>query len=217
MADYRALKKQLGFVPKNLRKKIPGEPYSREQAVRVYIWNKLGYDVPGISKQDLKDLSDYVADNADLQVFADQVIAIQKGDYAKPKEVWQAGTITTDIQESIKTGVRAKYLTQWQNNVDVIFSEKNMNKLEAAYGKKWRKAMENMLGRMKTGRNRNFSDDSLTARFTDWLQGSIGAIMFFNSRSSLLQNLSSINFLNFTLVLILHGLNCNGFPQNKDQ
>ena len=198
MADYRALKKQLGFVPKNLRKKIPGEPYSREQAVRVYIWNKLGYDVPGISKQDLKDLSEHVADNADLQVFADQVIAIQKGEYAKPKEGWPAGTITTDIQESINTGVRAKYLTQWQNNVDVIFSEKNMNKLEAAYGKKWRKAMENMLGRMKTGRNRNFSDDSLTARFTDWLQGSIGAIMFFNSRSSLLQNLSSINFLNFT-------------------
>ncbi|MHC5090261.1 MAG: hypothetical protein ACYSOJ_01325 [Planctomycetota bacterium] len=198
MQDYRALKKQLGFVPKNLRKKLPGEPFTREQAVRVYIWNKLGYDVPGISNQDLKELSEYVADNADLQVFADQVIDIQKGEYAKPKEGWPAGTITTDIQESINTGVRAKYLTQWQNNVDVIFSEKNMNKLEAAYGKKYRKAMENMLGRMKTGRNRNFSDDSLTARFTDWLQGSIGAIMFFNSRSALLQNLSSINFLNFT-------------------
>ena len=198
MQDYRALKKQLGFVPKNLRKKMPGEPYTREQAVRVYIWNKLGYDVPGISKQDLKDLSIYVADNADLQVFADQVIAIQKGEYAKPKEGWPAGTITTDIQESINTGVRAKYLTQWQNNVDVIFSEKNMNKLEAAYGKKWRKATENMLGRMKTGRNRNFSDDSLTARFTDWLQGSIGTIMFFNSRSALLQTISSVNFLNFT-------------------
>jgi hypothetical protein len=198
MQDYRALKKQLGFVPKNLRKKIPGEPYTREQAVRVYIWNKLGYDVPGISKQDLKELSVHVADNADLQVFADQVIAIQKGDYAKPKEGWPAGTITTDIQESINKGVRAKYLTQWQNNVDVIFSEKNMNKLEAAYGKKWRKAMENMLERMKTGRNRRFSDDSLTGRFTDWLQGSIGTIMFFNSRSALLQTISSVNFLNFT-------------------
>ncbi len=198
MQDYRALKKQLGFVPKNLRRKIPGEPYTREQAARVYIWNKLGYDVPGISKQDLKELSNYVADNADLQVFADQVIAIQKGDYAKPKEGWPAGTITTDIQESINKGVRAKYLTQWQNNVDVIFSEKNMNKLQAAYGKKYRKALENMLDRMKTGRNRRFSDDSLTGRFTDWLQGSIGAIMFFNSRSALLQTISSVNFLNFT-------------------
>jgi len=37
MADYRALKKQLGFVPKNLRAKVPGEPFTREQAVRVYI------------------------------------------------------------------------------------------------------------------------------------------------------------------------------------
>jgi hypothetical protein len=198
MQDYRALKKQLGFVPKNLRAKVPGEPFTREQAVRVYMWNKLGYDVPGISKQDLKELSEYVADNADLQVFADQVIAIQKGEYAKPKEGWPAGTITTDIQESINTGVRAKYLTQWQNNVDVIFSEKNMNKLEAAYGKKYRVAMENMLERMRTGRNRRFSDDSLTGRFTDWLQGSVGAIMFFNSRSALLQTISSINFLNFT-------------------
>jgi hypothetical protein len=198
MQDYRALKKQLGFVPKNLRAKVPGEPFTREQAVRVYIWNTQGYDVPGISKQDLKELTEYVTENPDLQVFADQVIAIQKGEYAKPKEGWPAGTITTDIQESINTGVRAKYLTQWQNNVDVVFSEKNMNKLEAAYGKKYRIALENMLDRMKTGRNRNFSDDSLTARFTDWLQGSIGAIMFFNSRSSLLQNLSSINFLNFT-------------------
>ena len=198
MQDYRALKKQLGFVPKNLRKKLPGEPFTREQAVRVYIWNKLGYDVPGISKQDLKELSMHVADNADLQVFADQVIAIQKGEYAKPKQGWPAGTITTDIQESINTGVRAKYLQQWQDNVDVIFSEKNMNKLEAAYGKPYRKAMENMLQRMKTGRNRTFSDDSLTGRFTDWLQGSIGTIMFFNTRSALLQTISAVNFINFT-------------------
>ena len=51
MQDYRALKKQLGVVPKNLRAKVPGEPFTREQAVRVYIWNKLGYDVPGVSKR----------------------------------------------------------------------------------------------------------------------------------------------------------------------
>jgi len=199
MQDYRALKKQLGVVPKDLRKKIPGEPYTREQAVRVYIWNKQGTEVPGISKQDLKDLTKYVQDNADLQVFADQVIAIQKGDqYASPQAGWPAGSITTDILRSINTGVRAKYLQQWQDNVDVIFSEKNMNKLEAAYGKPYRKAMENMLQRMKTGRNRNFSDDSLTGRFTDWLQGSIGTIMFFNTRSALLQTISSVNFINFT-------------------
>ena len=36
MNDYKLLKKQLEIVPKNLRKKVPGEPFTREQAVRVY-------------------------------------------------------------------------------------------------------------------------------------------------------------------------------------
>jgi hypothetical protein len=199
MQDYRALKKQLKVVPKDLRKKIPGEPFTREQAVRVYIWNTQGMEVPGISETDLKDLTDFVENNEELKTFADQLIYIQKGDeYAKPKEGWPAGSITTDLLESINTVKRAKYLEQWKANKDIIFSEENMNKLEAAYGKKYRVALENMLERMQSGRNRRFSDDSLTGRFTDWLQGSIGTIMFFNTRSALLQTISSINFVNFT-------------------
>ena len=199
MNDYKSLKKQLEIVPKNLRKKVPGEPFTREQAVRVYIWDKQGMDIPGISKKDQADLSKYVSDNAELQVFADQLIAIQKGDqYAGPKEGWPAGTITTDMLEGLNTTKRAKYLEQWQQNVDIVFSEKNLNKLEAAYGKPYRLAMENMLQRMKSGRNRNFQGDTLTGRFTDWVTGSIGTIMFFNTRSALLQTISSINFINFT-------------------
>jgi hypothetical protein len=199
MNDYKQLKKQLEIVPKDLRKKVPGEPFTREQAVRVYIWNKQGMDIPGISKKDQADLSKYVSDNAELQVFADRLIAIQKGDqYAGPKEGWPAGTITTDMLEGLNTIKRAKYLEQWQQNADVIFSEKNLNKLEAAYGKPYRLAMENMLQRMKSGRNRNFQGDTLTGRFTDWVTGSIGTIMFFNTRSALLQTISSINFVNFT-------------------
>ena len=199
MQDYRALKKQLKVVPKDLRKKIPGEPFTREQAVRVYIWNTQGMKVPGISEADLKELTNFVNKNEDLKTFANQLIYIQKGDqYAAPKEGWPADSITTDLLENINTVKRAKYLEQWKANKDIIFSEENLNKLEAAYGKKYRKALENMLGRMESGRNRNFSDDTLTARFTDWLQGSVGTIMFFNTRSALLQTLSSINFINFT-------------------
>ena len=184
MQDYRALKKQLKVVPKDLRKKIPGEPFTREQAVRVYVWNTQGMKVPGISETDLKELTDFVDKNEDLKTFANQLIYIQKGDqYAAPKEGWPSGSITTDLLENINTVKRAKYLEQWKANKDIIFSEENLNKLEAAYGKKYRKALENMLGRMESGRNRNFSDDTLTARFTDWLQGSVGTIMFFNTRS----------------------------------
>jgi hypothetical protein len=147
----------------------------------------------------MQDLSDFVEGKEDLKTFADQLMYIQKGDqYAGPKEGWPAGTITTDMLEGLNTIKRAKALEQWQANADEIFSEENLNKLEAAYGKPYRKAMENMLQRMKSGRNRNFQGDTLTGRVTDWLTGSIGTIMFFNTRSALLQTISSINFVNFT-------------------
>ena len=198
MDDYKALKKQLGVVPKNLQKSIPGEPYTREQAVRVYIWDKQGMSIPGLSKTDLKDLNDFVNKNKDLQVFADQLINIHKADgYAAPNSGWLAGTITTDIQTSIGTQKRAKHLAEWQQNVDIIFSEKNLNKMEAAFGKAHREALEGILKRMRTGINRSFQTDNLTGRVTDWLTNSIGTIMFFNTRSALLQTISAVNFINF--------------------
>ena len=199
MNDYRALKKNLKIVPKNLRKKLPGEPFTKEQAVRVYIWNQQGLEVPGLSKTDLKELTSFVEENPDLKVFADQLININKGDkYAPPKDFWTSGTISTDLIEGLNTIKRAKYLELWQQNANEIFSTANLNKLEAAYGKPYRDALENMLQRMKTGRNRTFAGDGLTARVTDWLTNSVGAIMFFNTRSAILQTISSINFINFS-------------------
>mgnify|MGYP003145810408 FL=1 len=199
MDDYKALKKQLGVVPKNLRKKIPGEEFTNEQAVRVYIWNKQGMDIPGLSKADLKELTDYIEKNLDLKVFGDQLIAINKTEgYTAPTSSWLGGTITTDIMRGLGTTKRAKHLQQWQQNVDIIFSEKNLNKLEAANGKAYRVALEGILQRMKTGRNRAFTGDSITGKVTDWLTNSIGTIMFFNTRSALLQTISAVNFVNFS-------------------
>jgi hypothetical protein len=199
MEDYKALKKQLGVVPKDLNKKIPGDIYTNEQAVRVYIWNKQGMTIPGLSKADLKELTDYIDNKPELKVFGDQLIAINKDDgYAAPTSGWLAGTTTTDIMRGLGTTKRAKHLQQWQQNVDIIFSEKNLNKLEAANGKPYRVALEGILQRMKTGRNRSFTGDSMTGKVTDWLTNSIGTIMFFNTRSALLQTISAVNFVNFT-------------------
>ena len=199
MNDFKALKKELKVVPKTLKKKIPGENFTQEQAVRVYIWNKQGMSIPGMAQGDIKELTDFIEKNPDLVIFADQLIEMQKGDqYAQPTEGWLAGNITTDLIEGINTVKRSKYLEVWQQNVDEIFSEPNLNKLEAAYGKNYRVALENILRRMKTGKNRSFGGDTLTGRVTDWLTNSIGAIMFFNTRSAVLQTISAINFINFS-------------------
>jgi len=197
-AAFRAVKKDLGIVPRDLKKKIKGEDFNQEQAIRVYIWNKQGYKVPGISKNDVTFLSNYTENNAKLKDFADKIIAINRGqDYLKPSEDWAVGTITTDIQGALNTSRRAEYLKQWQENVDVIFSKENMNKLEAAYGIKYRKAMESILGRMKSGRNRTFGGDPRVERFVDWWKSSTGVTMFFNTKSAALQTLSSVNFIDF--------------------
>ena len=197
--DFKALKKLLNVSPKDLNKKITGEPYTVGNAVRVYTWGQQGMKVPGLSKADQKTLEDYVTADENLQLFANELIAINKDNgYPKPQDGWLAGTITTDLLSGLNTVVRAKYLKQWQGNVNEVFNETNLNKLEAAYGKSYREALENILGRMKSGSNRGAMGDTLTGRFVDWLNGSIGAIMFFNMRSAVLQTISAVNFVNWS-------------------
>ena len=130
--DFRALKKTLKIVPKNLKKKLPGEPFTTEQAVRVWIWNQIGKDVPGLDDADVKTLVDYVNSRPDLQSFGTEIMKLNKGTaYASPTDSWNTGTITTDLLETLNTTKRKEYLELWQQNVDIIFSEKNLNKLEA--------------------------------------------------------------------------------------
>ena len=197
MSDFKALKKELN-VPKNLRK-VNDSGYTNEQAVRVFLFDQMDESVPGLSKKDLKELKDIVINDPKLSVFADQILAITKGDgYAKPGQSWQAGTITTDLIDLLNDVKRKKYLEEWQQNADAIFTEQNLNKLEALYGTKYREALENSLHRMKTGKNRMFSGNRLSNQILDYINGSIGTIMFFNTRSAILQTISSINFINWS-------------------
>ena len=198
--DFKALKEVLvkqGVIPKNLNKKAFGE-YTIQDVARVLAWNKQGFDVPGISKADLKQILDYAKENPAIDVFAQNLIDINKGDgYAAPNADWLGGTISTDLLDGLRTGKRSKYLQQWQENVDLIFSPKNLNKMEAAFGTKYREAMEDMLGRMKSGRNRSNNIGRLENRLLDYINNSVGTVMFFNMRSALLQTISAINFIDF--------------------
>ena len=69
--------------------------------------------------------------------------------------------------------------------------------MEAAYGTNWRAAIEDSIRRMKSGSNRPEGGDSTTRGILDWLNNSVGAVMFLNTRSALLQTISSVNFINW--------------------
>ena len=199
-SGFKALKKQLKVVPKDLRKEAI-EGFTFEQAIRVHTWNKQGMKVEGLSKRDLKELSEIIEKNPELNAFSEQLIELGKGEgYPAPPKDWLAGSISTDLRTGLNRGGRAKYLeaTGYTENIGKIYSKENLNKLEALYGNKYRVALENMLGRMRTGINRKPSANALENRALDWINNANGVTMFLNARSAVLQTISSLNYINWT-------------------
>ncbi len=197
--DFRALKKELSGVPKSLKEYTESGAFTKEHAVRVAIWNKLGYEIPGISKKVKAELLKTIKNDAELNVFTNEIMKITKGDgYAKPENSWVGGNIAMDMVSLINKVKRKKHLEVWQNNADKLFSQENLNKLEGAYGKNYVTTLTRTLGRMKTGSNRKWGGNETIEKWNDWVNGSVGAIMFLNTRSAVLQTISNINYINFT-------------------
>jgi len=197
-ADFKALKAQFKTIPTTLKKEAV-DGFTYETALRVYIWNQQGYEIPGLAKKDIKELTSFIEKDNDLKMFANELMVIQKTKpYNPPTENWLSGTITTDVIGGINTTNRAEYLQEWQQNVDIIFSPKNITKLEAAYGSAYVSALKNILRRMKTGSNKSNTDSKIVNDVLNWVNSSVGAIMFLNTRSAVLQTISSINFINWS-------------------
>ena len=197
--EYSALKKQFPNVVKSLNDKVGGTDFTVDNAIRVYLWNMAGFEVPGISESQKKLLIDHVAKNAELVAFADVLSNITRrpDGYVKPKDFWIAQNIGSDLH-GIAEGVnREEFLTEWKENKDLVFSKENLNKIEAIYGTNFREALEDILYRMETGSNRPTGRTSTENKFINWINGSVGAVMFLNMRSAALQGLSMVNFLNF--------------------
>ncbi len=205
--NYKALKKELGIVPRTLKKNFKYEDengnmkeslFTKEDAIRVYTWDAQGFEIPGLSNVDLPILVNYVNSNPDLKAFADKLLGLNKNvDPKAPTESWPAGTITSDLLNTLNTDGRKQLLEVWQQNVDAIFTPTNLNKLEAAYGKSYVTALKDSLRRMRTGRNSTPTSNNVTDGIVRWLNAAVGNIMFLNRRSAVLQLISFTNFINF--------------------
>ena len=197
--DYKALRKKYPKVIKSLNNTVPGTKFTVDNAIRVYLWNKAGFDIPGITDSDVGKLINYVNADTDTAAFAESlgIVSRRPDGYIKPSNYWVAETVGSDLTDIANSVNRSEFLTEWQDNIDKVFSSENMNKIEAIYGPNFKYALENMLTRMKTGSNIPTGRDGDTNNFLQWINGSVGAVMFFNSRSALLQTLSTVNFIDF--------------------
>jgi hypothetical protein len=203
LSKFRALKKKINKVlgSTSLSKELGKEAidgFTNEDAIRVWLWDNQQMDIPGLNEKDIAKIKNKVMKNPPLAMYALKLRGLLQGKYPEPGNNWEGGNISYDIQQNLENTRREFHLKTWQENVDKMFSPENKAKLEAAFGPKYVEALNNMLQRMKTGRNRTQNNTRIENALLDYLNGSVAAIMALNTKSAVLQQLSNVNFINWT-------------------
>ena len=197
--DFKETIKTFRKEYKMLGKKIGDTGFTYDQALRVYMWNRQGTQVPGLSKRDTRLLLDAINKNPELVALADALLVVsRRTEWMEPGDYWQTQTVLSDLNGMTEKIGRKKYLAEFIENADIIFTEENLNKIEAIKGRAHREALEDALYAMRNGSNRPTGSNKQVNAFINWINGSTGAIMFFNRRSALLQMLSFTNFINWS-------------------
>ena len=183
-------------LKKLLKQEIGKTGFTNGDAVRVWLFNKNGHkDKLGLSPKELKELISTVENNPDLLFYAQGLDNITDG-YVTPGKDWVVNTISGDLYFHMNSGVRAEVLKDWIEIKNEVFNEANLNKIEALYGSSFRKYLEEMLYKMENGKPKRSSEmGTLEKAWMEFLGGSTAVVMFANTRSAILQMLSSINYI----------------------
>tara|TARA_R110002074_G_scaffold71519_6_gene165322 strand:+ start:403 stop:9654 length:9252 start_codon:yes stop_codon:yes gene_type:complete len=205
VVDYKALEAEMKKLGDNKAeraavKRVEKLGYNIDQAVRVYIWNRLGEKIPGISEVEVAQLAGAVHNSPRLQAYAKGIMNITKTtqQYPKPSANWFRSNVQYDLFTYATDGVRADFLAPWQANVDAMFDKQNLNKLEARFGGKYVYNLKQMLKRIERGKSRPESTNESFNKALDYVNGSVATIMFLNMRSAALQTISAANYVNWT-------------------
>ena len=196
--DYMNLRKQNKDIIKQLPKAVEGTNFTTDMAIRTYIWNKAGYKIPDLTPTSQAKLVKHVIDNPNLRSYAEKVARLTRveGGLKEPSAQWWGETLATEIQDLGKGIGRKKYIQEFIDAKNEIFSEENLNKMESKLGTNWRSNIEEMFSRMETGRTRSLDLGKTGNAMMNYFNGSTGAIMNFNTRSAALQLISTVNFVN---------------------
>ena len=196
--DYQQLRADMKDVVKELGSDVPNTNFTLDQAIRVHIWDRAGFEIPDLSESNKQILLDHIRSNQRYLAYAYRVskmTGIESG-LKKPSQFWWGETLANEISD-VERGVDRKgFLADFIEAKEAIFSEKNLNKMESKLGANWRMSIEDMFDRMETGRTRAEKLSGTTANIINYFNGSIGTIMNWNTRSAVLQTISAINFVN---------------------
>ena len=171
--------------------KVEGTPYTLGDAIKIYNAIQRGDDVTIAKQKHMDALIHAVESDQNLLDIAE---AIEENFPINVKDGWQNKTLAKEIFDAINNGARDRALTTFSENVDAIFNDTTMDLIGDQFGNNFKQALKNTLRRMKSGRNR-VSTDAQSNVWLNWINRAVGTTMFFNSRSALLQTISSLNFI----------------------
>lgn len=184
-----------GKVTKESKEALKKSGFDADQATRVYIWNKQGVEIPDITPNEVTELSDIVKNDARLRSYADGVMGLVE--FPAPTDSWYGSNLKYDLYKYSTEGVRKDFLSEWKENMDNMFTKENYIRMEAAYGKGFVENFKSLTKRMETGKFRPENINRAAQKGLDWINGSVGVIMWMNMRSALLQTTSAINYINW--------------------
>jgi len=209
LSIFRGIKKSIKGNPELKLNKQNRTGFTNEQSIRIYLWAKAGHEIPSITADEQKAVIRYINDTPGLLDFARQMqnLFVAENGYPAPQNNWFAGTMTIDILDYINDKGRSEFLKDYIENAEALFGKlgKNgeitgpiANKLRAEFGNNYIEALSDVLYRMKNGRGREFGKNRLANKFNNWISNAVGSIMFLNTRSALLQQVSLVNFINLS-------------------
>ena len=199
--SYKAINKDNKEVVKKLKQDSGFGGFTFEQALRVWLFGKAGFTPSGLNEDTQKALVTIVKNNPDIQAYGEKlsgILGIEEYWVEPDARNWQVDTIKSDMINAVEKVSRKAMLSEWIDNKDAIFSDNNMNKILATYGPDFKAALEDMLYRMENGTARPEGTNKQMNEFLNWIRGSVAVTMFFNTRSAILQQISLINFINWS-------------------
>ena len=173
--------------------------FTREDAVRIYLWNKNGKEIPGLGDVSKQEAIRTVMSDTDLLWYANNVEKVFKygeNEYFDPKLGWSSSNIKNDLR--LFVGGQEKLFQQnFKDYFDATFTEENLNKIRAGMGKdfdSWWNVTKDFADRQYTGRTRA-EGEKIGQKFVNWLHGSTALALFGNVKSAATQLISSTIYL----------------------
>ncbi len=181
---------------------VPNTDYTWDQAIRYAIYNANDENHDALSKAvgtrtGVRMATQVTQVDGQAKAFFKDLLSIL-GTQVEMDPNWINKSIATDFKSLVSTSQRKAALSEWSDNVDVIFDTETLQKIEAVYGTKYRKALEGSIRRMRMGTKGALQLDGLSRKVHNWINGAIMPIMFLNTRSGVLQLMSITNFINWT-------------------